>query len=662
MMLAKTAIAQHFSRYGSVPDLVQFYHQQNINYHLYTSDKNGWIYGIQYDTVTSGFNYGHEYSQLRLKVYNGMTWVYTKPIRLYSKNSIDAPRVLDIQYFNGEVYICGSFDSSSFNSGSGIVKFSNQQWQSVGIDLKQTFPDYFEVNKMIPFDSEFLITGNFDSIPGERVNGIILYNGSSWKSIGKSGQKGFQNLSGNSNVFFHGSDSLYVFNKNKIKPDSIEIGGENFKKLGVFRNGKFESIDGPFTYIAALSSIGKELIVVPSSNLIYISGISHLKNNNWVQYTFPDNDSFYATNYIGSHQYSGNVYLFFQKPGLGIKVYKYNGQSLSYLNTFKVSDNYLSLELREDFEGVILSGNFKTISSVNYTDSIQLVIKISFKPSSVINVFCYDDLNQDGIRQAGETGIKHCRFYEVSGKLMSETNGAGICNLMFETGSNKTFKVSNPFGYYSNSQLTVNNSRDTVYYFECPMQMQVEEDVALFIHCGTGNTAKQGFKTRYNFELVNKSAIDKTVNVHVSHHASIDQKEFVGFTPNNLSKDGFDFSILVPKNSRIMKELRCRYAVDSFKLGQNISIVAHHNYADNNNKNNSDTLKQNVVSAYDPNIKIAYPSAIVEQNDVIKYAIYFENLGNDTALNVTIIDTIKSKLDINKIVIGGSSKPYSNFT
>lgn len=661
LLLANTLSAQRFSRFGYVPNLVQFYHQQNINYHLYTSDKNGGIFGIQYDTVTSGFNYGHEYAQVRLKVFNGTVWAYTQPIKLFSRHSIDAPRILDIQYYKGAVYICGSFDSSSLNSGAGVVKYSNQQWSSVGIDLKQSFPDYFEVNKMIIYGNELLITGNFDSIPGLRVNGIMLYNGSNWQSLGGSGQKGFQNLSGNSNVFFYGSDSLYVFNKNKIKPDSIEIGGENFKKLGVLRNGKFESITTPFPYIAALCSKGKELIAIPSSNLIYISSLSHLKNNVWVNYNIPDNDSFYATNFIGSHQYSGNVYLFFQKPGNGIKIYKFDGQALSYLNTFKVSENYLALELKEDSEGVILSGNFKSVACENYSDSIQLALKISFRPQTVVNVICFDDANTDGIKQLGEALIKNCRVNEVSGNLLSETNGGGTCNIVFETGQNKTFKISHPFGYYSNVQLKINNSGDSVYHFEVPMYKESNDDVSLFVHCGTGNSAKQGFKTRYDFEFVNKSSTDKNTTVFVRHHASIDQKEFIGFTPMNATKEGFEFTLMVPKNSRIVKEMKCRYAVDSFYLGQTVSIVAYHNSSDNNNKNNSDTLKQKVVSAYDPNIKIAYPSSVVDQNDVIKYAIYFENLGNDTALNVTVIDTIKSKLDLTKIVIGGSSHSYSNF-
>jgi uncharacterized repeat protein (TIGR01451 family) len=70
------------------------------------------------------------------------------------------------------------------------------------------------------------------------------------------------------------------------------------------------------------------------------------------------------------------------------------------------------------------------------------------------------------------------------------------------------------------------------------------------------------------------------------------------------------------------------------------------NILDINNQNNKDTLHQTVVAAFDPNIKIAYPSEIVETNDEIKYYIYFENLGNDTALNVTVVDTFQSLLSI----------------
>src|SRR5690606_3925736 len=98
-----------------------FFHQQSIQYHLCSSDTNSVIYNLYYDTVSSGFEFGKEYSKVRLKIFNGFTWLSTSPIKLYSKNSIDAPRVLSIYAGNEMVYIGGSFDSSEYDLGAGLI-------------------------------------------------------------------------------------------------------------------------------------------------------------------------------------------------------------------------------------------------------------------------------------------------------------------------------------------------------------------------------------------------------------------------------------------------------------------------------------------------------------------------------------------------------------
>jgi hypothetical protein len=63
-----------------------------------------------------------------------------------------------------------------------------------------------------------------------------------------------------------------------------------------------------------------------------------------------------------------------------------------------------------------------------------------------------------------------------------------------------------------------------------------------------------------------------------------------------------------------------------------------------------------VVSAFDPNIKEAFPNELVNIEKEINYTIWFQNEGNDTALNVCVIDTFGSLFSLKDIHITSDSK------
>lgn len=60
--------------------------------------------------------------------------------------------------------------------------------------------------------------------------------------------------------------------------------------------------------------------------------------------------------------------------------------------------------------------------------------------------------------------------------------------------------------------------------------------------------------------------------------------------------------------------------------------------------NNEFVLNQEIISAFDPNNKLANPAQYFATGDDIIYTINFENLGNDTAFNIHILDTLSSNV------------------
>ncbi|MFM6983603.1 MAG: T9SS type A sorting domain-containing protein [Chitinophagaceae bacterium] len=563
---------------------------------------------------------------------------------------------MDIQVVKDKVYVCGSFDSTDNNLGSGILSYYNNSWQRVAQNILQRNPDYFEVSKIHQAGNEILIAGNFDSIPGERVNGLLLLSNNIWKSIGAGSLKGFQNLSGTSNVFFYGGqDSLYVYNKNKIKPDSIEIGGTIIKKLGIYRNSEFQAIEHPFNYIGALAEYRKQLLVLPTSNLIYIKTISYRDNGIWKNYSIPGSDSFYTTNYLGHLESNNTIFLFFQAPGTGISIYSFDGVEIQLKSRFKLSDKYLNLELSRNDAEAFITGNFGTLTTGNYNDSFQRIVGIRFTSGTMVSGKCYHDLNSDGIYQSGEPLLNGIKVYDNNNTNQTLSNLAGVYTLYSPSGTNISIGAQSENGLSYSGNISISNSKDSIYLVDLPLTSVVQSDLGVYVYSGTGRRAKQGFETSYAIELNNSSDQTRNVMLMVSYDKRIKNLNFKNFTTVSQSQGHFTILKTMEARSKVLLYYSVIYSVDSFILGEQVLTSVMLNLNDDQSINNRDTLIQTIVSAYDPNIKVALPSEVVSNQTTIKYVIYFENLGNDTALNVTVIDTFETLLSLRDVVYGGTT-------
>lgn len=654
-----TLHAQHFKGAGNGFTVRSFFHQQGINYYLHDIDSQGNIYAVYYDTVTSGFNFGSEYSQVRIQVYDGISWLLSKPIKLFSKNTIYAPRILDIKIYNDDIYLCGSFDSSQGNLGAGIIRFSNRSWKSAGVSLIQSVPNYFEVNHIISFGKNLCITGNFDSIPGSRVNGLVVLDSIIWWPVGNAGMYGFRGNSSTANVSFSGADdSLYAFNKNRIYPDSIEIGGTISKKVAVFRNGKFTEINTPAAHIAHVTSYKNRLVIIPTSSLLYIHSIMALKNGGWTSYTIPD--SFYTTNLLGTVTGSGIMYLAFQNPGTRqINVYAFDGNKISRKSSFKIADTYLGLESRSVVNMMSLSGNFNFVKQGVYTDSSRVITRMAFNPACVLSGITFLDQNTDGIKQAGEPAIPYAKVSDASGNYVCQSDGNGQFNIVLPLGLVYSFNATHYHGFESTGNYNFSPAKDSSYNADLGLVHSDFDDAGIAAFCHTANKARQGFVTRYTVFANNYSNTDKNISIRITHDKRCASVNAVNFTPVGQGPGTFLINKSIAAQSEAGFEFSMVYGVDSFSLGEKVHLTAALQSQDVVTKNNIDTITQKVVSAFDPNIKDAHPSAIVSTDNEIKYTIFFQNEGNDTAINVTVVDTLGSLFDLRKVVYRSVSHPQS---
>jgi len=76
--------------------------------------------------------------------------------------------------------------------------------------------------------------------------------------------------------------------------------------------------------------------------------------------------------------------------------------------------------------------------------------------------------------------------------------------------------------------------------------------------------------------------------------------------------------------------------------------------------NYNDTIESPVICSYDPNIKLSFPNGgiqneSIEPTDSLEYVIHFQNTGNAAANNITITDTLSTKLDLSSFKFLSSS-------
>ncbi len=80
---------------------------------------------------------------------------------------------------------------------------------------------------------------------------------------------------------------------------------------------------------------------------------------------------------------------------------------------------------------------------------------------------------------------------------------------------------------------------------------------------------------------------------------------------------------------------------------------------DVNPANNTYPMTDSIRASFDPNEKHVNPVGEIAQGELLTYTIHFENLGNDTAFNIHILDTLSAHVDPATFKVITSSHPVS---
>lgn len=159
--------------------------------------------GIQWDTLGSGIGNDNSYNSVRSicryqdKLYFGGDFravagnVFVRNIATWDGNTWDSlpgmPNrvVSDIKAYNGELYICGTFDSIGTLPANGLAKWDGNAWSDVN-----NIPNYNDYAGNINFfdclafyKNQLYVAGNMGGWT-DTIKEITRWNGTDWVSVG----------------------------------------------------------------------------------------------------------------------------------------------------------------------------------------------------------------------------------------------------------------------------------------------------------------------------------------------------------------------------------------------------------------------------------------------------------------------------------------------
>jgi uncharacterized delta-60 repeat protein/uncharacterized repeat protein (TIGR01451 family) len=134
-------------------------------------------------------------------------------------------------------------------------------------------------------------------------------------------------------------------------------------------------------------------------------------------------------------------------------------------------------------------------------------------------------------------------------------------------------------------------------------------------------------------------------------------------TPSSVSGDTliWDFTDLTYDSAHVVPQIT--FVTSTLAaIGDSIrfTVVITPSLGDADTSNNVKQYVFPVVNGYDPNIKSVYPvgkcdERYVEANRVLTYTVQFQNTGNSEAINISVVDSLDTDLDLNTVRIVGKS-------
>src|SRR6187399_3200871 len=92
--------------------------------------------------------------------------------------------VYTLEFYNGELYVGGVFDSAGGIPAKNIAKWNGANWEQLGIGIIGSGEWPASVGALAVFNNELYVGGVFASAGGVPARNIAKWNGTSWSAVG----------------------------------------------------------------------------------------------------------------------------------------------------------------------------------------------------------------------------------------------------------------------------------------------------------------------------------------------------------------------------------------------------------------------------------------------------------------------------------------------
>lgn len=323
-----------------------------------------------------------------------------------------------------------------------------------------------------------------------------------------------------------------------------------------------------------------------------------------------------------------------------------------------------------DFRHSYFAPGIYSIKQILYDDTVVVdsgKYSFGYNYCSVLPIKYYIDDNHDCIYNSTESGLR------VPVKTEVDSNGFPIDTIVATSGF-----------YYQ-----ANGGPGTVYSFKmlplsamvasCPSSGVVYDTIVPFVNnypvrffgvncvsgvfdLGVNSSIVSGTNVQVGRILSNTIAcapVSSSLNVHLS-----DRYTYVPGSaypePTSATDDLIKWDFSSSFSDKFFYRIKPNPLLPPILKGDIIvtSISISPTVGDADTSNNQQTIQDTVRGPYDPNIIQVFPDGCLPTGvpaNNLKYTIHFENLGNDTAHNVHIMDTLSEYVDPKTIEVLGAS-------
>lgn len=588
---------------------------------------------------------------------------------------------------NGEIYIAHTeLNTSTFNFEVTVRKWNGLSWFNYP---KITGINYKVEDIVINDTIIYIIGGTVVTTPN-----IAFYefNGTSWSAKAPTGFSGTaytgEMINGELVVggdFWDGNSIEDIFRYDGTNYFSYPVIG-NIRVTDILEYNGDMYVASPSSAAATIDGLKKYTGSSWSSPAHYHQGTSTLANDYRKLFEFQNelyvtlgpnevslfrlgNDTLHLKGFI-NHEvddievYNNEVY-FVGDTILGSpleRMTKYDGFNLTSI--FFAPGGIESIDVL-DTSLYVFSKSVKDYNGITYNYAFRTQANFS-----IINGFVYTDVNKDCFRNNLDPDITGA-IVELSGN-----------KFFASTGNNGFYSMALPAGTYSFDTVYIPGLPNKNFIQNCTLLNQVtlganqtvtqnlglvnvsSVDMMVLITPYRGLRARFGFTELYQIDVINTGTITQTnasivveVPPSLTFGSSIPAPSST--LPNN--KLVYNFSNIEPQER---KTIAVSVKIDTNQNALNDTICWRAYFSptivgDADTSDNSDTVKQRIVGAYDPNDKYASASTILTGTDHIDYHINFQNTGNDTAYKVTIVDTLDLSIPIVSVMINAASHAYN---